>query len=238
MVNGKSWYLKVQWSWRYLSEDVGNNCSKYCSVHHQSFQCLYSDRLLSSSLDVVLVSKSNSHPESSNYRPILLPILGKLIEHHIHFLISTWSVVSEMGGSPPPTSRVLWHHKLNVYRCRLLKKVTTLQYTSYYTSHYFILHTVLHFNTLHTKLSFPTDTPVSPVYISAQQYGLYCIITHGIFTMYHCSHETQCITVCALHLGLVSWLIIIKTTCACPVPVTTCITLEPTHSTHTHVPRG
>ena len=45
--------------------------------------------ILSSYLDIVLVSKSNSHPEPSNYRPILLPILGKLIEHHIHFLIST-----------------------------------------------------------------------------------------------------------------------------------------------------
>ena len=39
--------------------------------------------------NVVPVPKSNNRHEPSNYRPIsLLPILGKLIEHHIHFLIT------------------------------------------------------------------------------------------------------------------------------------------------------
>ena len=39
--------------------------------------------------NIVPVPKSNNHHEPSNYCPIsLLPILGKLIEHHIHFLIT------------------------------------------------------------------------------------------------------------------------------------------------------
>ena len=39
--------------------------------------------------NIVPVPKSNNHHEPSNYRPIsLLPIVGKLIEHHIHFLIT------------------------------------------------------------------------------------------------------------------------------------------------------
>ena len=39
--------------------------------------------------NIVPVPKSSNHHESSNYHPIsLLLILGKLIEHHIHFLIT------------------------------------------------------------------------------------------------------------------------------------------------------
>ena len=39
--------------------------------------------------NIVPVPKSNNHHVPSNYHPIsLLPILGKLIEHHIHFLIT------------------------------------------------------------------------------------------------------------------------------------------------------
>ena len=41
--------------------------------------------------NVVPVPKSNDHSNPSNYRPIsLLPILSKLLEHHIHFLISEY----------------------------------------------------------------------------------------------------------------------------------------------------
>ena len=39
--------------------------------------------------NVVPVPKSNTHANPSNFRPIsLLPILSKLLEHHIHYLLA------------------------------------------------------------------------------------------------------------------------------------------------------
>lgn len=53
--------------------------------------------------NVVPVPKSNNHANPSNYRPIsLLPTLSKLLEHHIHFLLS------EQLSSLHPISNAQW----------------------------------------------------------------------------------------------------------------------------------